>query len=103
MADPARTFAALGDPTRLRIVRRLGAGGALSIVELTRGARVTRQAITKHLTLLQRAGLVRSERRGRTRRFCLDPRPLDQAQRDIAIISAQWDAALERLRRFVER
>ena len=62
---PERVFAALGDETRLRIVSRLGERGRLSIVTLTEGTRVTRQAISKHLRVLEDAGLVRSPRQGR--------------------------------------
>ena len=62
---PERVFAALGDQTRLRIVTRLGERGRLSIVTLTQGTRVTRQAISKHLRVLEEAGLVRSAWQGR--------------------------------------
>jgi DNA-binding transcriptional ArsR family regulator len=101
-ATAAPIFAALGDETRLGLVNRLGGGGELSIAQLTSGARLSRQAITKHLLTLQRAGLVHGVRRGRERLWMLDPQPLDRARRDLARISAQWDEALERLRRFVE-
>ena len=60
-------FAALGDETRLAIVARLCTAGPQSIVELTEGARVTRQAVTKHLHALAEAGLVKSKRDGRER------------------------------------
>lgn len=64
-AGSAPVFAALGDPTRLGIVARLCATGSMSIVRLTEGARVTRQAVTKHLHILAGAGLVRGTRVGR--------------------------------------
>jgi len=102
LARTAPLFAALGDETRLVIVSRLAAGEALSIVRLSDGMRVTRQAITKHLLVLAAAGLVRSERAGRERVWELDPAPLRDAQESLATISAQWDAALGRLKRFVE-
>ncbi len=104
-ATPARAapvFAALGDPTRLGLVARLGAEGPLSIARLSDGAAVTRQAVSKHLTALAGAGLVRGARRGRERIWRLEPHRLGDARRWLDDISAQWDQALERLRAFVE-
>jgi DNA-binding transcriptional ArsR family regulator len=98
----APVFAALGDPTRLELVDRLSTGDALSIAQLSAGRRMTRQAITKHLRVLQRAGLARSHRRGREQRWSLEGQPLSDAQRELACISRQWDDAIERLRSFVE-
>lgn len=101
-AEAAPLFAALGDPTRLDLLTRLGAGEPLSTAALSRPAPVSRQAITKHLELLLEAGLVRSERRGRERVWRLAPGRLEEARRSLDRISAQWDAALGRLRDFVE-
>lgn len=101
-ADAAPLFAALGDATRLRIVARLSAGGPLSIVRLTRGARVSRQAVTKHLHALEAAGLVRSGRSGRERIWELKTARLERARHALEAISNQWDGALERLRALVE-
>ncbi len=95
-------FAALGDPTRLKLVNRL-AEGPRSITELAHGSGVTRQAIAKHLHVLAKAGLARSTRRGRESLWELEPAPLDDARRTLDLIGKQWDRALERLRRFVER
>src|SRR5919108_405938 len=67
------------------------------------GASVTRQAITKHLPVLARAGLVRGTRRGREHVWELDPTQLAEARRYLDSISAQWDDALSRLKAFVER
>jgi DNA-binding transcriptional ArsR family regulator len=103
LADPAALFAALGDATRLRIVARLCEAGPLSIVRLTRGTRISRQAITKHLRALAAAGVVRSDRIGRERIWELQTARLEQARRALDQISNQWDAALERLRAFVEK
>ena len=100
--DAAPLFAALGDETRLRLLARLSAQGPESIVGLSARADVTRQAITKHLNVLARAGLVRDERRGRTRVWRLEPRRLADAQEHLARISSLWDDALARLGRFVE-
>ncbi|HVV53639.1 MAG TPA: metalloregulator ArsR/SmtB family transcription factor [Polyangia bacterium] len=98
----APVFAALGDETRLGLVARLSVEGPLSIVRLTDGARISRQAITKHLGALSAAGLVKSRRRGRERIWQLEPRRLGDARDVLDRISAAWDDALERLRRFVE-
>jgi DNA-binding transcriptional ArsR family regulator len=98
----APVFAALADPTRLRLLARLGAGGPLSIARLTEGTDVTRQAVTKHLEVLAGAGLARSIRHGRERRWQLQPQPLQDAGRALAAISRQWEEALGRLRAFVE-
>jgi DNA-binding transcriptional ArsR family regulator len=98
----APVFAALGDSVRLRIVARLCDGGPMSITSLTAGSRVTRQAVSKHLLVLQRAGLVRSARRGRERIWQLEQRRLQEARYYLETVSAQWDEALGRLRKFVE-
>ncbi len=96
-------FAALGDKTRLALVVRLSSGGPASITQLTAGTSITRQAVTKHLRVLERAGIVRSVRAGRESRFRLDPRPLHDMQRYLDLASRQWDQALARLRSFVEK
>ncbi len=98
----APVFAALGDPTRLRLIAALCAGGALSITQLTAGTAVTRQAVTKHLEVLAAAGLARDIRQGRERLWELQPSRLDEARRALDAIAAQWDQALQRLKAFVE-
>jgi DNA-binding transcriptional ArsR family regulator len=95
-------FSALGDETRLALVARLCAGGPQSITRLTEGFDVTRQAITKHLDVLAGAGLVHDVRRGRERIWELDTDRLAEAGRYLEKISKRWDAALVRLRKFVE-
>jgi DNA-binding transcriptional ArsR family regulator len=102
LSSAAPVFAALGDETRLKLVARLCHDGAASITHLSRDATITRQAITKHLRVMQNAGLVRSSRQGRESYWELDQRRLKEVQRNLALISAQWDDALGRLRRFVE-
>lgn len=99
----APVFAALGDPTRLRLLAALCAGGALSITQLTAGTAITRQAVTKHLQVLAEAGLVRDSWQGRERQWQLEPSRLDEARRALDAIAAQWDQALARLKRLVER
>jgi DNA-binding transcriptional ArsR family regulator len=98
----APVFAALGDETRLRLVSRLCEKGPLSIVKLTAGSDVTRQAITKHLRVLADAGLVRGTRDGRESVWELEPRRLEEARRHLDTISKQWDVALGRLKELVE-
>ena len=99
----AGLFFALGDPTRLSVVRKLGAGGALTATALADGAKVTRQAIVKHLQVLEDAGLVTHDRRGREVLYALEPRRLADARAFLDSVSASWDRAIERLRRLVER
>lgn len=102
LAEAAPVFAALGDPTRLRIVARLCRSGPASISRLTETTEVSRQAVTKHLRALEDAGLVRSDRAGRERIWELETRRLTQVRRYLDQISKQWDDTLERLRVFVE-
>lgn len=99
----APVFAALGDPTRLRLIAALCAGGALSIAQLTAGTAITRQAVTKHLEVLADADLVHDVRHGRERLWELQPSRIDEARRALDAIAAQWDQALQRLKAFVER
>ena len=98
----ALVFAALGDETRLRLVVRLSGDEPMSIASLTEGTRVTRQGITKHLHVMETAGLVRNTRQGRESMWQLEPRSIEDARRYLEQISAQWDQALGRLRNFVE-
>lgn len=101
--EPSSLFAALGDPTRLALVRRLSSEGALSVTQLTGGTGISRQAVSKHLSVLARAGLVSSERHGRQRLWALAPGRIDEARRALERISREWDDALGRLRTLVER
>jgi DNA-binding transcriptional ArsR family regulator len=98
----AVVFAALGDNTRLALVAKLVSGKPASIAELASGSPLTRQAITKHLRVLERAGVVHSVRSGRESQFVLDPRPLHAMQHYLDRVSRQWDQALARLKSFVE-
>src|SRR5689334_18477536 len=95
-------FFALGDGTRLSVVKKLGSGRSLSATALSEGAKVTRQAIAKHLRVLEGAGLVTHEKRGREVLYTLDARRLDEARAFLGAVSAGWDRAIERLRRIVE-
>jgi DNA-binding transcriptional ArsR family regulator len=102
LTEAVPVFAALGDATRLRLLRRLSDDGPVSITRLTEGTGVTRQAITRHLHALGDAGLVRNARRGRERVWELDLKRLEKAKRYLDQIAAQWDAAADRLKAFVE-
>ncbi|HVN77295.1 MAG TPA: metalloregulator ArsR/SmtB family transcription factor [Thermoanaerobaculaceae bacterium] len=99
----AHLFAALGDPTRLRLVVRLCRYGPASIVRLAADSSVTRQAVAKHLRVLARAGLVRGRRRGRESIWRLEPVRLEVARRYLELVSRRWDRTLERLKAAVER
>lgn len=101
-ARAAAVFFALGDPTRLELVSRLGAARPLSITELTRGLGLTRQGVSKHLNVLERAGLVAGARVGRETRFALRPARLGEAREYLDHVADQWDAALSRLKAFIE-
>ncbi len=102
-ANPAPVFAALGDPTRLAILRRLSDGERRSIITLSADTHLTRQAVAKHLRVLERAGLVSSVRAGRESRFTCNPQAIAEARAYLDIVSAHWDAALSRLQRLVEQ
>jgi DNA-binding transcriptional ArsR family regulator len=101
-AADAPIFAALGDETRLRLVSRLCSGGPASIARLTAGFPITRQAITKHLRVMEAAGLVRCTPHGREVVWELQQQRLAAARRHLEMISAEWDATLGRLKAFVE-
>jgi DNA-binding transcriptional ArsR family regulator len=95
-------FAALGDPTRFRLVSRLGSEGPMSITRLTDGLDVTRQAVSKHLRVLADAGLARGLRQGREQLWELDPQRLGEAKRSLELISRRWDETLGRLKAAME-
>ena len=98
----ALVFAALGDATRLSLVARLCDRRPYSISRLTQGSKLTRQAITKHLRVLESAGIVHSVRAGRESQFQFDPQPMEGIRQYLDSVSEQWDQALSRLKSFVE-
>jgi DNA-binding transcriptional ArsR family regulator len=102
LAEAAPVFAALGAATRLKVVSRLCKDGPTSTAGLSAGSGVTRQAMTKHLATLEAAGVVRSNRAGRERIWEIETARLARAQRCLDDISEQWDAAIARLKAFVE-
>jgi DNA-binding transcriptional ArsR family regulator len=98
----ARVFFALGDGTRLAVVKRLLAAGALSATTLAQDAEISRQAIVKHLQVLEDAGLVEHERSGREVLYALDHRRIAEARAFLDAISAGWDRTLDKLKDLVE-
>lgn len=99
----APLFAALGDSTRLQLVARLSRGGPQSVSALAEDATISRQAVTKHLQVLEEAGLAASWREGRERLFALRPERLVAVQRYLDQIGRHWDEALARLQAHVEQ
>jgi len=95
-------FAALGDSTRLRLVKELAGGELVSITRLTDGTGLTRQAITKHLQVLERSRIVRCTRRGRESLYALDPEPIAELKAYLEQMSRLWDDRLTRLKAWVE-
>jgi len=109
MASPPRlsealapVFAALGDPTRLKIIALLCTGGAFASAQVTATTEITRQAVTKHLQVLAEAGMVRDLKLGRERLWELDPQRIEAARQALETIGQQWDAALGRLQAYLE-
>jgi DNA-binding transcriptional ArsR family regulator len=98
----AAVFAALGDETRLSLLARLCDGQRYSIAELTDGTKLTRQAVTKHLRVLERVRIVHGTREGRESLFQFDPQPVIEMKDYLEQVSKQWDGALARLKSFVE-
>ena len=98
----ASVFAALGDERRLSLVTKLCGGEPQSISQLTEGSNLTRQAITKHLRVLESVGVVHSVRRGRESLFEFKLEPIEEIRKYLDLVSAQWDQAPGRLKSFVE-
>jgi DNA-binding transcriptional ArsR family regulator len=98
----ASLFSALGDPTRLALVERLGSGPAASATALAEVLPVTRQAVAKHLDVLEAAGLVDRRRAGRAVVYELRTERLAAARDYLDHVSKTWDLALHRLRAHVE-
>jgi DNA-binding transcriptional ArsR family regulator len=98
----ATVFSALGDANRLRLIQSLSDGGTRSISQLSEDMELTRQGVTKHLRVLEGAGLVKSSRVGRESRFRFEPQAIDNARSYLDSVSQQWDMALARLKAFVE-
>src|SRR5262249_50282575 len=96
-------FAALADPTRREILATVSSRGQATATELAAGLTITRQAVAKHLAVLEGAGLVRAERVGRETRFTPSPAPLSDAIAWMTGVGAGWDSRLAALRRVAAR
>tara|TARA_B100000519_G_scaffold188143_1_gene185491 strand:- start:454 stop:813 length:360 start_codon:yes stop_codon:yes gene_type:complete len=101
-SDFSAMFAALGDPTRLAIFDRLADGKPRSISVLSNDADMTRQAVTKHLRVLETAGLVQHHRVGRESQYAFCPEQLAEARAYLDQVAGRWESALMRLKTFVE-
>jgi DNA-binding transcriptional ArsR family regulator len=97
----ASIFSALGDEIRLELIEKLSGGPPLSISELSQDAKVTRQGVTKHLKVLERAGLVVRIRSGRETLYELNPQFLKELKQFLDSVSREWDQSLVRLKTFV--
>jgi DNA-binding transcriptional ArsR family regulator len=102
-AAAALLFAALGDETRLALLQRLSEGGPASISMLAERFSITRQGVTKHLNVLEGAGVIEGARLGRERVWTMNPSRLAEARRALDVIARGWDDALGRLKRQVEQ
>jgi DNA-binding transcriptional ArsR family regulator len=95
-------WAAVADPTRRRLLDALLAHGDATATTLAAELPVTRQAIAKHLAVLDRAGLVEGKRHGREVRYAVRPERLDAATQWLARVAAQWDERLVAIKRLAE-
>ena len=102
ITSAAPVFAALGDETRLSLISQLGDGQPRSIVQLAGSTDLTRQGVTKHLQVLEQAGIVTSKRTGRENRYALRPDAILEAKGYLARVARQWDEALLRLKGYLE-
>ena len=98
----ARAFAALWDETRLSLIVRLCRVSRQSISQLAEGTNLTRQAVTKHLQVLEKVGLVRSLRKGRETLFEFDATPIETMTQYLNLVSEQWEKKLADLQTFLE-
>ena len=102
LAEEDALWAAVADPTRRRVLDALLEHGEATTTTLAQGLPVTRQAVAKHLVVLDRVGLVAGRRRGREVRYAIRPERLDDAAAAMARVAAQWDRRLARIKRLAE-
>jgi DNA-binding transcriptional ArsR family regulator len=102
LAEAALLFSALGDETRLALLRQLSEAGPASISSLAHNFQVTRQAVTKHLRFLEVASIIQGTREGREHVWTLNPARLSEAQRCLEVIARGWDDSLGRLKAHIE-
>jgi DNA-binding transcriptional ArsR family regulator len=104
LAVAAPIFAALGDETRLAILQRLARDGPASISALAEGCgAMSRQGVTKHLQVLESAGVIGGHREGRQHVWALNAGALEDARRSLDVLGRGWDDALARLKAHAER
>jgi DNA-binding transcriptional ArsR family regulator len=96
-------FAALGDPTRRRVLDEIGRRGGATATEVAADLPITRQAVAKHIAILSGAGLVDAQRRGRETRYRVTPAPFGEAIDWMTAVGADWDERLARLQRYTAR
>jgi DNA-binding transcriptional ArsR family regulator len=95
-------WSAIGDPTRRRKVDLLLVDGVGTATSLSQRLPVTRQAVAKHLAVLERAGLVRATAAGREKRYRVDEARLGRAVAHLSSVGSAWDARLQRIKRIAE-
>ncbi|MEU8239967.1 metalloregulator ArsR/SmtB family transcription factor [Actinoplanes missouriensis] len=96
-------WSAIGDPTRRRMLDLMLVDGTGTATSLSQQMSVTRQAVAKHLVVLDRAGLVRSAPAGRERRYRVDDAQLARAVGQLTEVGAAWDARLRRIKQIAEQ
>ena len=102
VAEDDALWAAFADPTRRRVLEALLEKGEATTTTLAEELPITRQAVAKHLVVLNRVGLVAGQRRGREVRYAVQPERLDDAADSMARVAAQWDGRLTRIKRLAE-
>jgi ArsR family transcriptional regulator, cadmium/lead-responsive transcriptional repressor len=102
LAEDDALWSAIADPTRRRLLDALLERGEATTTTLAEGLPVTRQAVAKHLVVLNRVGLVEGQRRGREVHYAVRPERLDVAGEAMARVAAQWDRRLARIKRLAE-
>jgi DNA-binding transcriptional ArsR family regulator len=100
--DVDDVLAALADPTRRRVLDVIAARGEATATAVASELPVSRQAVVKHLAVLDRAGLVTARRQGREVRYVVQPEQVDAAARWMAALADEWDARLQRIKRLAE-
>lgn len=95
-------WSAIGDPTRRRMLDVLLAAGSGTATSLSEQLPVTRQAVAKHLQVLDQVGLVHATMAGRERRYHVDQAQLARAAAQLASVGASWDGRLQRIKRIAE-
>jgi len=101
-AEDDALWAAVADPTRRRVLEALLEQGEATTTTLAQGLPITRQAVAKHIVVLNRVGLVAGQRQGREVRYAVQPERLDDAADSMARVAAQWDRRLARIKRLAE-